>query len=58
LFEISSGKIIQSWPELNSGKQISSILHHSESPPPLALDPENKRFAIANEKEITVVQLG
>ena len=57
-FEISSGKIIHSWPELNSGKQISSIIGQRDQPPPLALDPENKRFAIASEKEITVVLLG
>ena len=58
LFEIASGKIIQSWSELNSGKQISSIIGERDLPPPLALDPENKRFAVASEKEIVVVQLG
>lgn len=58
LFEISSGKVIQTWPELNSGRQISSIIWHLELPPPLALDPENKRFAVAGQKEITVIQLG
>lgn len=59
LFEISSGKIIQSWPELDSGKQTSSIIAGNQAPlPPLALDPERHRFAVANPKSITVVQLG
>ena len=58
LFEISSGKVIQSWPELNSGKQNSSIIWHHGQPPPLALDPAGKRFAVAGTDTITVIQLG
>lgn len=58
LFEISSGKVIQSWPELNSGKQISSIWHPQTAPPPLALDAAGKRFAVAEPGGITVIQLG
>jgi len=58
LFEISSGKVIQSWPELSSGKQNSSIIWHQEQPPPLALDPAGKRFAVAGKDAITVIHLG
>jgi hypothetical protein len=58
LFEISSGKAILSWPELNSGKQNSSIIWHQGQPPPLALDPAGKRFAVADTDAITVIQLG
>jgi hypothetical protein len=58
LFEISSGKVIQSWPEVNSGKQNSSIIWHHEQPPPMALDPAGKRFAVAGTDAITVIQLG
>jgi hypothetical protein len=58
LFEISSGKVIRSWPELNSGKQNSSIIWHHEMPPPLALDTTRRRFAVADASNITVIQLG
>jgi hypothetical protein len=58
LFEISSGKVVQRWPEINSGKQNSSILHHLETIPPIALDPMRQRFAVADSSKITVIQLG
>jgi hypothetical protein len=57
LFEISTGKVIQSWPELNSGKQNSSIIWHQEQLPLLAMDPVGKRFAVADAEGITVIQL-
>ena len=57
LFDIASGNVTQSWPELNSGKQKSSIVWQ-EVPPPLALDAANKRFAVADANGITVIQLG
>jgi hypothetical protein len=58
LIEISSGKVVQSWPELNSGKQNSSIIWHDEQPPPLAMDSKLMRFAVADANGITVIQLG
>lgn len=58
LFEISSGHKISSWPDINSGKQKSSIVNSQELPPPMALDPEGKRFAVADPRGITVIQLG
>lgn len=58
LFEISSGKIIQNWPELKSGTQYSSIIHHLQPQPAVALDPVHQRFAVANEAGITVIELG
>jgi hypothetical protein len=58
LFEISSGKVILSWPELETGKQNSSILHHLGKIPPIALDPQRNRFAVAGPKGISVIQLG
>jgi hypothetical protein len=56
LFELRSGKVVASWPELKSGLQNSSIIRHPI--PPLALDPSHNRFAIAGEKQITVIELG
>jgi hypothetical protein len=57
LIEIASGKVVQSWPELNSGKQNSSIILDREMLPQLALDPARKRFAVADANGITVIQL-
>ena len=57
LFEIPTGKVIQSWPELVSGKQNSSIIWHADLPPPVAMDARGKRFAVADAKDITVIQL-
>jgi hypothetical protein len=58
LIEISTGKVIQRWPELRSGNQNSSIIHHIEKLPHLALDPMRNRFAVADKNEITVIELG
>jgi hypothetical protein len=59
LIDLKTGAILRKWEELNSGYQTSSIIRgHKEKLPPLALDPANKRFAVASEREITVIQLG
>lgn len=59
LFDLTSGEIVQRWPELQTGRQLSSIIHHLKSedlPPPMAFDPQNKRFAVVLGKQITVIQ--
>jgi hypothetical protein len=56
LFDLTSGSVVASWPETESGKQQSSILLTDGGPPPLALDPVNQRFAVAGKSGITVVQ--
>jgi len=58
LLDLVTGKVLRRWPELQSGLQNSSIIHHHDPPPPIALDPLNRRFAIANSEAITVIQLG
>lgn len=58
LIEVATGSIVACWPELKTGKQNSSIIHHIETLPPLALDAPNKRFAVADSEEITIIQLG
>lgn len=57
LFEISTGKVVQRWSDLNSGKQNSSIIWHQEQLPSLALDPARKRFAVGGAEAITVIEL-
>jgi hypothetical protein len=57
LFELATGRVVARWPELSTGLRTSSIRHHLPAPPPLALDPERRRFAVGTEKGIEVVQL-
>jgi hypothetical protein len=58
LIALESGDVLAEWPDLPSGKQASSIIRHIDPPPPLALDPANRRFAVAVGAEIVVVNLG
>ena len=58
LVEVATGKIIARWPDLNTGNQNSSIGRDLDKILPLALDPANKRFAVADGAKITVIQLG
>ncbi len=57
LFDLQTGAVVQSWPDIRTGKQMSSIIWHMDPVPPIALDSINGRFAVANESEITVIQL-
>lgn len=58
LFDATSGEIVVSWPELKTGRQDSSIIHHIEAIPPFAVDAQKKRFAVADQASITVIELG
>ena len=57
LVHIPTGTVVQRWPDIKSGTQLSSILWHKELPPPIALDPANRRFAVADEEGIRVIIL-
>lgn len=57
LRDIATGKVLSEWPELPTGNQRGSIFR-GETTPPMALDGMNRRFAIADDKGITVIQLG
>jgi hypothetical protein len=57
LIEIASGRVLYRWTELKTGEQNSSIMWHKPLPPPLALDPSGGRFAVADERQITIVTL-
>lgn len=57
LIHIDTGKVVHRWPDLSTGKQSSSIIHHIAMPPPFAWDAKNYRFAVADEKQITVVRI-
>jgi hypothetical protein len=59
VISLTTGEVVQEWPELRTGTQTSSICHHlKESIPPLAFDPERRRFAVASADAIHVVTVG
>ncbi len=58
LIDLATGEIIVRWPDLTTGKQNGSIIHHLDQIPSIALDPSHKRFAVADAEKITVIQLG
>ena len=58
LVRIATGEIVARWEDLETGNQNSSISQTLETLPPLALDPANRRFAVADGEQITVIQLG
>ncbi len=57
LVRLADGEIVHQWPELNTGKQLSTIIWGAGYLPPLALDPLNKRFAVATKTSIEIVQV-
>lgn len=57
LISLVDGNILQEWPDIPSGTQLSSIMVSAERPPPIALDRENRRFAVACGEGIHVVTL-
>lgn len=56
VFDLRNGEQIHAWPHLDSGKHKSCILLNLKPEPPLALDPKNGRFAIAQETHIHVIE--
>jgi hypothetical protein len=55
VFDLMSGQLIASWPEIDSGKDTGCITGHLPKAPAMALDPQRKRFAVANGKEVIVI---
>ncbi len=57
LISLETGKVLHEWTDLKTGKQTSSIIWGIEPVPPLALDSQNHRFAVATDENINVVQI-
>lgn len=57
VFDITTGQVVHRWPDISSGTQTSSIIHHLKGLPTVACDPAGRRFAVASETGIDVVLL-
>jgi hypothetical protein len=57
LIRLCDGEVLHEWTDLHGGVQLSSIMHHHASPPPMALDPVRRRFAVSDGERIHVVSL-
>lgn len=59
IIALATGETTARWEEFHTGEQTSCIvMNSSKFSPPIAIDPANKRFAIASDTEITVIQMG
>jgi hypothetical protein len=56
LYAMRTGELLAEWPHIDSGKQTGSITW-SNLPPPIALQSERARFAVASKNEIYVVEI-
>jgi hypothetical protein len=57
LIHISTGRVVHRWRDIRSGQQKGSIVWRPNVAPQIALDTVHRRFAVASEKSIAVVQL-
>jgi hypothetical protein len=53
---LDTGEVGERWEDLDTGKQTSSIIWDMKLPP-LAVDPQRRRFAVFGSAGITVVQI-
>ena len=56
LVHLATGKVEKRWDGIDSGNQTSCI-SFNERVPAIAIDPNNRRFAVGNQNSIQVVQL-
>lgn len=56
LVSLDSGEVVAEWEDLDTGQQVGSIISDAKLPP-LAIDVQHQRFAVAGPKKITVVQI-
>ncbi len=58
LVELATGQVLRRWPELNTGRKVSSIIGGLGPQPLVCPDVEGRRFAVVGDDKITVIQLG
>ena len=57
LFSLRTGAVLERWETINSGDQTSSIIWNGVSTPPIAVDVARRRFAVAEDSGVCVVQV-
>jgi hypothetical protein len=57
LIELATGKVVYRWDKIYSGKQLGPIELGDPPPPPMAVDRDKGRFAVASSKTVTLVSL-
>ncbi|RME26339.1 MAG: hypothetical protein D6798_06925 [Deltaproteobacteria bacterium] len=57
LVRLRDGHLLHEWPDLDTGRLTGSIQHHLSPPPPMAIDPRGRRFAVASSDSVAVVDL-
>jgi len=57
LIELATGRVVQRWDKICSGKQLGPIELGDPPPPPIATDPIGGRFAVGGSKTVTLVSL-
>jgi hypothetical protein len=57
LIRLSDGAVEFSLPGISSGVQARGLIHHHEALPPLAFDPQRRRFPNAWDDKIHVVSI-
>jgi hypothetical protein len=57
LISLRTGEVLKRWETIKSGKQTSSIIWNDVAIPPIAVDVAHRRFAVADESGVSVVEL-
>jgi hypothetical protein len=58
LVDAASGRTLQEWKDIDSGTQDGSVIWQlREPPPPVAVDSDHRRFAIARGDTVAVVEV-
>jgi hypothetical protein len=57
LISLQTGAVLKKWETVKSGNQTSSIIWNGISTPPIAIDVSHRRFAVAEDSCVVVVDL-
>lgn len=57
LVSLDRGAVVHEWPELDSGRAVSSIALTSVPDPPIAMQPSRRRFAVASKEHVDVIEV-
>jgi hypothetical protein len=57
LISLRTGQVLERWETIKSGKQTSSIIWNDMPIPPIAVDVARRRFAVADNAGVSVVEL-